>query len=94
MPPPHPTIPCATVNPEDKVILQNAAKYTTKPAKVVTINKANSPLGATVRVEEDGNVLISRLVVGGAAEKSGLLHEGDEILEVNGQVGACIVFTT
>jgi MAGUK p55 subfamily member 5 len=29
-------------------------------------------------------VVIGRVVRGGAAEKSGLLHEGDEILEVNG----------
>jgi len=82
-------------------------------------------LGATVRNEQDGSVIIGRIVKGGAAEKSGnfkfiktlnqylclisyekfrlqqslnvkfiwswfdywflgLLHEGDEILEVNG----------
>lgn len=29
-------------------------------------------------------VVIGRIVKGGAAERSGLLHEGDEILEVNG----------
>jgi PDZ domain len=29
-------------------------------------------------------VIIGRIVKGGAAEKSGLLHEGDEILEING----------
>ncbi len=29
-------------------------------------------------------MLIGRIVKGGAAEKSGLLHEGDEILEING----------
>ena len=39
--------------------------------------------GATVRNEGD-SVLIGRIVRGGAAEKSGLLHEGDEILEING----------
>lgn len=30
------------------------------------------------------SVLVSRVVKGGAAEKSGLLSEGDEILEING----------
>lgn len=30
------------------------------------------------------SVIISRIVKGGAAERSGLLHEGDEILEING----------
>lgn len=39
--------------------------------------------GATVRNEGEA-VVIGRIVKGGAAEKSGLLHEGDEILEVNG----------
>lgn len=29
-------------------------------------------------------MIIGRVVRGGAAEKSGLLHEGDEVLEVNG----------
>lgn len=30
------------------------------------------------------SVIISQIVKGGAAEKSGLLHEGDEVLETNG----------
>lgn len=33
---------------------------------------------------EGDAVIIGRVVRGGAAEKSGLLHEGDEVLEVNG----------
>jgi len=33
---------------------------------------------------EDGAVIIGRIVKGGVAERSGLLHEGDEILEING----------
>lgn len=39
--------------------------------------------GATVRNEGE-SVIIGRIVKGGAADKSGLLHEGDEILEING----------
>lgn len=39
--------------------------------------------GATVRNDVD-SVVVSRVVKGGAAERSGLLGEGDEILEVNG----------
>jgi len=33
---------------------------------------------------ESNAVIIGRIVKGGVAEKSGLLHEGDEILEING----------
>uniref|UniRef100_A0A3Q3NFQ5 Protein PALS1 n=1 Tax=Labrus bergylta TaxID=56723 RepID=A0A3Q3NFQ5_9LABR len=52
--------------------------------KIVRIEKApDIPLGATVRNEMD-SVVISRIVRGGAAERSGLLSEGDEILEING----------
>ncbi|XP_023246869.1 uncharacterized protein LOC106636192 [Copidosoma floridanum] len=51
--------------------------------KIIKIEKTNEPLGATVRNEGDA-VIIGRVVRGGAADKSGLLHEGDEVLEVNG----------
>ncbi|XP_067011595.2 protein PALS1 isoform X2 [Anabrus simplex] len=51
--------------------------------RIIKIEKTNEPLGATVRNEGDA-VIIGRIVRGGAAEKSGLLHEGDEVLEVNG----------
>ncbi|XP_061599122.1 protein PALS1 isoform X2 [Cololabis saira] len=52
--------------------------------KIVRIEKAQDvPLGATVRNEME-SVVISRIVRGGAAERSGLLTEGDEILEING----------
>ena len=33
---------------------------------------------------EGESVIISRIVKGGTAEKSGMLHEGDEILDING----------
>ena len=39
--------------------------------------------GATVRNEGEA-VVIGRIVKGGAAARTGLLHEGDEILDVNG----------
>ncbi|XP_035703593.1 MAGUK p55 subfamily member 5 isoform X5 [Folsomia candida] len=58
--------------------------------KVVRIEKTQDPLGATVRNQclhgsnDLDAVVIGRIVKGGAAERSGLLHEGDEILEVNG----------
>lgn len=39
--------------------------------------------GATVKNEGE-SVIIGRIVRGGIADKSALLHEGDELLEVNG----------
>merc|ERR1712165_674562 len=51
--------------------------------RVVKITKHNEPLGATVQNEGD-RVVIGRVVKGGAAERSGQLHPGDEVLEVNG----------
>ncbi|CAI9572016.1 unnamed protein product [Staurois parvus] len=68
---------------EDK-FYENIGQYGDEMVKIVRIEKAKDiPLGATVRNELD-SVIISRIVKGGAAEKSGLLHEGDEILEING----------
>nr|XP_019532860.1 MAGUK p55 subfamily member 5-A isoform X5 [Aedes albopictus] len=51
--------------------------------RIIQIEKSSEPLGATIRNEGEA-VVIGRVVRGGAAEKSGLLHEGDELLEVNG----------
>ncbi|XP_010774811.1 MAGUK p55 subfamily member 5b isoform X3 [Notothenia coriiceps] len=63
---------------------ESAAQYLGETVKLVRLQKArDTPLGATVRNDMD-SVLVSRVVKGGAAEKSGLLSEGDEILEING----------
>ena len=39
--------------------------------------------GATI-LNDGEAILIGRIIKGGMAERSGLLHEGDEILEING----------
>ncbi|XP_019624648.1 PREDICTED: MAGUK p55 subfamily member 5-like isoform X6 [Branchiostoma belcheri] len=70
-------------NPDDGII-ERASQYTEDTVKIVRIDKSQEALGATVRNEGDA-VLIARIVKGGAAEKSGLLHEGDEVLEINGK---------
>ncbi|XP_067274319.1 MAGUK p55 subfamily member 5b isoform X2 [Pseudorasbora parva] len=55
-----------------------------KTTKLVSLEKTRDmPLGVTVRNEHDC-VIVSRVVSGGTAEKSNLLSEGDEILEING----------
>ncbi|CAG9819508.1 unnamed protein product [Phaedon cochleariae] len=58
-------------------------RYGEDNIKIIKIEKSTEPLGATVKNEGDA-VIVGRVIRGGAAEKSGLLHEGDEILEVNG----------
>uniref|UniRef100_A0AAZ3Q356 Protein PALS1 n=1 Tax=Oncorhynchus tshawytscha TaxID=74940 RepID=A0AAZ3Q356_ONCTS len=66
-------------DPEERLI-----QYLGETVKLVRLEKASDiPLGATVRNEMD-SVVVSRVVKGGTAERSGLLAEGDEILEING----------
>ncbi|XP_039232805.1 uncharacterized protein LOC6525332 isoform X8 [Drosophila yakuba] len=88
-PPPVPMPPLATIPMSMPVNLPMSACFGTlndqnDNIRIIQIEKSTEPLGATVRNEGEA-VVIGRIVRGGAAEKSGLLHEGDEILEVNGQ---------
>ncbi|XP_068616305.1 protein PALS1-like, partial [Brachionichthys hirsutus] len=67
-----------------EVAEENRTQYLGETVKLVRLEKArDNPLGATVRNDVD-SVVVSRVVKGGAAESSGLLSEGDEILEING----------
>ncbi|KAL0967590.1 hypothetical protein UPYG_G00254160 [Umbra pygmaea] len=60
------------------------SQYQGETVKLVRLEKTGDmPLGATVRNEME-SVVVSRVVKGGTAERSGLLAEGDEILEING----------
>lgn len=68
---------------EREYLYERASEYGEDSIKIVRIQKTADPLGATVRNEGE-SVIIGRIVKGGAADKSGLLHEGDEILEING----------
>ena len=67
---------------EGRFLLSKAQHYAVDNLKLVNIEKPDAPLGATIR-NRDGCIVIGRIVVGGAAEQSGLLHEEDEILEIN-----------
>ena len=67
---------------EGRFLLSKAQHYAVDNLKLVNIEKPDAPLGATIR-NRDGCIVIGRIVVGGAAEQSGLLHEDDEILEIN-----------
>uniref|UniRef100_A0A7N6FEJ2 Membrane protein, palmitoylated 3a (MAGUK p55 subfamily member 3) n=1 Tax=Anabas testudineus TaxID=64144 RepID=A0A7N6FEJ2_ANATE len=53
--------------------------------KIVRLVKNKEPLGATIRRDEaSGAVIVARVMRGGAADRSGLVHIGDELREVNG----------
>lgn len=53
--------------------------------KIVRLVKNKEPLGATIRRDEaNGAVIVARIMRGGAADRSGLVHVGDELREVNG----------
>ncbi|XP_067825330.1 MAGUK p55 subfamily member 3-like [Heptranchias perlo] len=53
--------------------------------KIVRLVKNKEPLGATIRMDEQtGAVVVARIMRGGAADRSGLVHVGDELREVNG----------
>lgn len=52
--------------------------------KIVQLVKSNEPLGATIKTDEEtGKIIIARIMHGGAADRSGLIHVGDEVIEVN-----------
>ncbi|XP_029311606.1 MAGUK p55 subfamily member 3-like isoform X4 [Cottoperca gobio] len=55
--------------------------------KIVRLVKNKEPLGATIRRDEvTGAVIVARIMRGGAADRSGLVHIGDELREVNGNM--------
>uniref|UniRef100_A0A671TA41 MAGUK p55 subfamily member 4-like n=1 Tax=Sinocyclocheilus anshuiensis TaxID=1608454 RepID=A0A671TA41_9TELE len=54
--------------------------------RIVCLVKNNQPLGATIRRDDvTGEIYIARVIHGGLANRSGLLHAGDRLVEVNGQ---------
>lgn len=63
-----------------------AAEDQPEHVTVIQFVKSSEPLGATLQYnDETGTLQIARIMVGGAADRSGLLHIGDEILEVDGK---------
>ncbi|XP_038154748.1 MAGUK p55 subfamily member 3-like isoform X2 [Cyprinodon tularosa] len=55
--------------------------------KIVRLVKNKEPLGATIRRDEaTGAVIVARIMLGGAADRSGLVNVGDELREVNGNL--------
>ncbi|XP_041848211.1 MAGUK p55 subfamily member 7-like [Melanotaenia boesemani] len=53
--------------------------------KIVSMVKTKEPLGATIKKDKStGALVVARIMRGGAADKTGLIHKGDELKEVNG----------
>ncbi|XP_053321989.1 MAGUK p55 subfamily member 7 [Spea bombifrons] len=53
--------------------------------KIIRLVKNREPLGATIKKDErTGAIVVARIMRGGAADRSGLIHVGDELREVNG----------
>lgn len=53
--------------------------------KIIRLVKNKEPLGATIRRDDHtGAIIVARIMKGGAADRSGLIHVGDELKEVNG----------
>ncbi|XP_061694783.1 MAGUK p55 subfamily member 7-like [Syngnathoides biaculeatus] len=53
--------------------------------KIVSLVKTKEPLGATIKRDQStGAIVVARVMRGGAAHRSGLIHEGDQLKEVNG----------
>ncbi|XP_051727060.1 MAGUK p55 subfamily member 7 [Ctenopharyngodon idella] len=70
--PPLPPLPDYDEKEEDSV-------------KIVCLVKNQEPLGATIKRDEStGAIIVARVMRGGAADRSGLIHEGDKLKEVNG----------
>ncbi|KAI4831597.1 hypothetical protein KUCAC02_001133 [Chaenocephalus aceratus] len=47
--------------------------------RTVCLVKNKQPLGATIKEREHGEIFIARVIHGGLADRSGLLHAGDRI---------------
>ncbi|XP_038074632.1 MAGUK p55 subfamily member 5-like [Patiria miniata] len=76
--------PTLMLGPEDQEQDHDSDMVEEDSVKIVRIDKSNEPLGATILNDGDA-IIIGRIIKGGMAERSGMLHEGDEILEINGQ---------
>ena len=48
------------------------------------VRRVDNRQGVTVRSDKDGSITISRVLCGGAAGRSGMIHSGDMLYEING----------
>ncbi|PAA75743.1 hypothetical protein BOX15_Mlig029367g1 [Macrostomum lignano] len=45
----------------------------------------NEPMGITLKMSDDGKIIVARIMHGGMIHRQGTLHVGDEIREINGE---------
>ncbi|CAL4101975.1 unnamed protein product, partial [Meganyctiphanes norvegica] len=63
--------------------------YPVDAIRMVGLRKTpDEPLGLTVREDENGYLVIARIMAGGSIDRQGLLHVGDAICEVNNIEGS------
>ncbi|CAH0546738.1 unnamed protein product, partial [Brassicogethes aeneus] len=81
----HDTVAQKDYYPHLPEIPQEGDEEEEETIKIVQLVKSNEPLGATIKTDESsGKIVIARVMHGGAADRSGLIHVGDEVVEVNG----------
>lgn len=68
----------------DERVYESIGQYGGEIVKIVCIEKVCDILLGVIVCNEMDFVIISWIVKGGVVEKSGLLYEGDEVLEING----------
>lgn len=80
----HDKVACRDYEPK-LFSLPHEVNEAEEAVKIVRIIKNEEPLGATIQKNEKKQSLeIARILRGGAADRGGLVHVGDEICEVNG----------
>ncbi|XP_055364092.1 MAGUK p55 subfamily member 7 [Betta splendens] len=80
----HDTVAQKSYDPE-LPLLPEDMEDNEESVKIIRLVKNKEPFGATIRCDEQtGAILVARIMRGGAADRSGLIHVGDELKEVNG----------
>ncbi|XP_065340303.1 protein PALS2 isoform X1 [Cloeon dipterum] len=75
--------PASEHSPSEDTMIEDAIPL--DAVRMVGLRKnANEPLGLTIEVDANGNLVIARILAGGMIDRQGLLHAGDIIREVNG----------
>ncbi|XP_014238347.1 MAGUK p55 subfamily member 2 isoform X2 [Trichogramma pretiosum] len=71
---------------ERPLLLAMPSTEAAQAVRVVGLNRhPDQPLGLTIQVDENGNMIIARILGGSTAARQGLLRPGEVILEVNGK---------